>query len=86
MMKEMQDFTQRWSFENHPLASADSCSGKLILPKECFTETIMLPFEKHEFCCIKEYDAFLKLEYGDYMTPPPENQRIPPHNNHIYWK
>lgn len=86
MLAEMREFAQRWSFSNHPLASTDNNSGKLILPKEYFTETIMLSFEKYEFCCIKEYDAFLKLVYGDYMTPPPENQRIPPHNNHIYWK
>lgn len=86
MMKEMQNFAQKWSFDNYPFSSADTLSRKLVLPKEYFKETIMLPFEDHEFCCIKEYDAFLKLEYGDYMTPPPENQRIPPHNNHIYWK
>lgn len=41
------------------------------LPTKCFTEYIDLPFEEHLFRCMKDYDTYLSLLYGDYMTPTP---------------
>jgi lipopolysaccharide cholinephosphotransferase len=39
-----------------------------------FTE---LEFEGHAFKAVAEYDKYLTLLYGDYMTPPPEEKRRP---------
>lgn len=36
-------------------------------------------FEDTQFYIISRYDEYLSLQFGDYMTPPPEEQRIPQH-------
>lgn len=36
-------------------------------------------FEDTMFLITKEYDGFLKTIYGDYLTPPPEEERKPAH-------
>lgn len=40
---------------------------------------IRVKFEDGMFPIMKEYDAYLKHLYGDYMTPPPEKERVPVH-------
>lgn len=40
-----------------------------------FENTILVPFENTEFPIVKEYDAFLKAVYGDYMKLPPVEKR-----------
>lgn len=47
------------------------------MPKEWFSQRAEYEFEGHKFFGIKEYDAYLKYLYNDYMTPPPENERQP---------
>ena len=47
--------------------------------KKCFQEVLLIPFETEEFPAPKEFDKVLTDRYGDYMTPPPEEQRIPEH-------
>jgi len=37
------------------------------------------PFEDTEFYITEKYDHSLTVLYGDYMTPPPENERISAH-------
>ena len=46
---------------------------------DLFENVIDLPFEGEKFMAISCYDTFLTQFYGDYMTPPPENQRHPYH-------
>lgn len=41
-------------------------------------------FEDGEFRCPVEYDKRLKQLYGDYMTLPPENERVA-HTVNAYW-
>lgn len=43
-------------------------------------------FEDAQFNIPKEYDYVLTKQYGDYMTPPPENERINTHQIKGYWK
>ncbi len=40
--------------------------NKFIWKKEWFNETIELPYEDITISCPKDYDALLKLRYGDY--------------------
>ncbi len=49
---------------------------KWVMETEKFTRFIELPFEGKSFFVLKDYDAWLKLLYGDYMQLPPENKRI----------
>ena len=49
---------------------------KRIQTKEEYSSHTQLIFEDYSFSVIKEYIKMLELEYGDYMTLPPEEERI----------
>lgn len=44
------------------------------LPSKCFKSFIDIDFEDHSFRAMKDYDVYLTLLYGDYMTPPPKSE------------
>lgn len=46
---------------------------------------ILWPFEDQQFYVMKGYDKALRAKYGDYMTPPPADQREPRHSIYHYW-
>lgn len=46
-----------------------------IFKREWFEDTIEVPFETISIVIPRDYDAYLKLLYGDYMTPPPIEER-----------
>ena len=50
-----------------------------IRKKECYSGKINLPIRDEMFSAPCGYDALLKMRYGDYLTPPPEDERIPAH-------
>ena len=52
----------------------------LLFPAEIMSGYTELEFEGQMFMAISHYDEYLKIMYGDYMTPPPESQRVPKHN------
>lgn len=70
----------------YAIAGPLSIRNRTMYDRDIFNQLIDLPFEGFRFCCIKEYDYFLKLMYGDYMTPPPESERHPYHGGNYYWK
>ena len=43
---------------------------------QAFAETLDVPFENRTYKAMKGYDEYLANTYGDYMSLPPENQRI----------
>ena len=57
-----------------------------IFPKETFDNLIEMEFEGHKFLATAYYDECLKTSYGDYMTPPPENERATTHGFKAYFK
>lgn len=57
--------------------------NKNVYKKEWFS-TIRVPFETGEFLVPAEYDRILKMGYGDYMTPLPEDQRGTHHTYDTY--
>jgi len=44
--------------------------------REWFDKIISVPFEDRTYKMYENYDPILRTEYGDYMTPPPEDQRV----------
>lgn len=48
--------------------------------------TVDVSFEGLKLMAIKDWDFYLRQRYGDYMTPPPPEQRVPYHGGHYYWK
>ena len=67
---------------------SDFCIGlmKEPLPVSIFESIEDYNFEDRQFKGFKEYDLVLKSLYGDYMTPPPEKERINKHDYYAYWK
>ena len=59
---------------------------KEMFPKKFFDEIIEVDFEGYKLLAIKEYTKYLEHTYGDYMTPPPPEKRVAPHNTKIYKK
>lgn len=54
--------------------------------KDVFEETMQLEFEGKMYNVMKGYDQYLTTLYGDYMTPPPEKERVARHNFKAYYK
>lgn len=48
-------------------------------PKYLFESYMDCPFEDRTYRCIVHYNEYLTINYGDYMTPPPLDQRKPKH-------
>ena len=59
---------------------------KQIYDFDFFDNLITVKFEDREYFSIAKYDSFLRHFYGNYMELPPEEQRIPYHGGHYYWK
>jgi len=66
------------------LVDANSTS---ILKSEIFDSYYEYNFENRKYYGIKDYDYYLKVQYGDYMTPPSKQNRTSPHDiKGMYWK
>lgn len=50
-----------------------------------FLQTTELEFEGSMFTVPREYDAYLTSIFGDYMVPPPVEERVP-HYCEAFWK
>jgi lipopolysaccharide cholinephosphotransferase len=44
-----------------------------------------IQFEGVKVRAIKEYDAYLRFLFNDYMTLPPVEKRVSNHNTEVYW-
>lgn len=60
------------------------CSGphwmKMEYPKRIYEGTDTVTFEGLEMPCMKGYDEYLTMVFGDYMTPPPKEKQVPHHD------
>lgn len=70
----------------YAVAGPLSIRNRTTYDRDIFIELIDLEFEGFKFECIKDYDYFLRLMYGDYMQLPPEEDRHPYHGGKYYWK
>ena len=64
------------------------CSGphymKNEYPKEAFLSAVYRPFEGDMMPLPQGYDEYLKMAFGDYMTPPPKEKQSPHHDILFY--
>ncbi len=49
------------------------------VPKEYFGDGVSVAFEDRTAIVPTDWDSYLRHAYGDYMTPPPEGDRVPLH-------
>ena len=49
----------------------------LVIPREVLAEPVLVEFEGGRYYAPADWDAFLKICYGDYRTPPPDLRRKP---------
>jgi len=54
--------------------------------KDSLTNYIYSDFENLKFRIPQNYDEILKCFYGDYMTPPPEKDRVDNHHLKVFWR
>ena len=85
-VKSIKDRMNRMVRENLPESSPGSCEifdDFRIIPiaSDIFLDYTDLEFEGRPFRAIRDADAYLSAMYGDYMTLPPEEQRV---SNHFY--
>lgn len=59
--------------------------GSDIKPKSVFEHPVKHQFETEEFWLPGNYDEYLCLEYGDYMTIPPKEKQVSKHDFIAYW-
>lgn len=87
-------FSKKWKWKKYDAISS-RYNGKKTQMQACFNATyrsigvlftsglmddiIVAPFESENFCIIKGYHENLTRTYGDYMTPPKEDERVPLH-------
>ncbi|MFC0309000.1 phosphorylcholine transferase LicD [Gallibacterium trehalosifermentans] len=72
-MNKLENITKQ---ERSEYVSVYAPVDKQIYKREDFNNVIYLPFEGHMFPVSAQYDNLLKQKYGDYMTLPPESERI----------
>ncbi len=51
------------------------CRPERLYPASVFDKYSTIRFEDTDFMVINDYETYLTIQYGDYMTPPPENKR-----------
>lgn len=72
------DWVCRWFDEdkcNYLAALSGAMQFKEMVPKEWFGEGVSVQFEDLTVNGVTEWDKYLTYIYGDYMTPPPANDR-----------
>ena len=60
--------------------------GDTRVKREIFEHYVELDFEGHTFLATRDYDSYLRTLFGDYMTLPPESERVPHHRFQAWWK
>ncbi len=58
-----------------------------IMERSVWGEYAPISFEGRQMMAVKDTDAYLRCEFGDYMQLPPKEQQVPKHDfDVIYWK
>ena len=65
---------QPWVFAN----TIQEC--RLSYASDFFDHIVPITFQGKRYCAVQDFDATLRLEYGDYMQLPPEEERVWKHH------
>ena len=90
LVKNQNDLCVSFASEDSPMMSMLAFPVYIdrdFSPKNVFENVVQVPFEKESFMIMEGYDEWLKIIYGDYMTPPPLEKQVRGHSLHKYfWK
>lgn len=77
LIRTYDSIAQKSNTQNTGRLYCQCCSkyAKVTIQETIFRKTIELPFEDTFFRAPEEYDWYLSSAYGDYMTPPPVEER-----------
>ena len=68
------------------LVLGSSTKANNVVKRSLWSEFDEIMFEGKLFMTVKDYDTYLRNEYGHYMELPPEKDRIPKHDFYkMYW-
>ena len=59
--------------------------SRYFFKKQWCNDVILVDFEGKKYPAFKQYDDYLKYQYGDYMQLPPDDKRVS-HPIKAYWK
>lgn len=69
----------RYTYADRYMLRPTRLKDSMLMPIEMFFDYCDIEFEGYTFRAIKDWDAYLRIIYGDYMKQPPEHERIPKH-------
>ena len=72
----------KWRNDNQQpyLFSCTIGCSRLYYPSDMFDGERSISFCGKEYCCVNDYDKILRIQYGDYMQLPPEEDRVWKHH------
>ena len=76
--KVAENIIKKYNFNSdlqYVFANTIACA-KRYYPSNIFENLILADFEGGRYYVFEDYDTWLKIEYGDYMQLPPENERV----------
>lgn len=88
LQKNYLDSALKNSFDDseYVFAAGGAYGARDIFPGKWFEKEIELQFENLSVKAFNGYDFYLTQLYGDYMTLPPEDERVTPHHTIVYFK
>ena len=87
-MKRYRDLVFRYPYEStkYFFTNGGEFEMRNVYSFDLFKEIIDVSFEGRKFMAVACYDECLRQFYGDYMQLPPEEERVPYHGGHYYWR
>lgn len=88
LVKRVESYYEQFPLDKSKYAAVvcGSYREKEILPTDILNAFTEVEFEGHRFMAFKEYDAYLKSIYGDYMKLPPKEKQVTHHMFKAYLK
>lgn len=79
--EKAEKYIKKWNgnktLKLYTFSTIEDC--KKYLPADIFENLVLLDFEGKKYMACSDYDTVLKIQYGDYMQLPPEEERTGRH-------
>ena len=82
MIPRLEKYISRWNSDKSNKYFFPSVISEVYkrYPEDLFSEMTLVEFADRQYQCVKDWDLMLRLDYGDYMTLPPEDERVLKHH------